>query len=309
MQDSIKTNYELDEADLKANVPGYIPFSDIPINTATIMIQFEKGTNINFKKVFKWCKITQTDNYTYIGNSKKVNFTYLIEPGSIVAAKYGKYKEGVKNYRGIQKGSLNAFPNQVSLDICLKEKYVNVFLYANSMKITGCKKYIQIQETFEYVLSQLIHIQKYHKVQVYNTQPVIDTVVTEMGSISFNLGHEIDLNLLSIYISDRWGFTMYYDPMISSKLATISYTTEHRKKNKDLVYHSFEVRTNGKVRYTGRQYMGVEIEISYKRFRYIIAEAIITAQIHNKDITIPKPQKHNKQISDTKRIIDLSSFN
>jgi hypothetical protein len=94
-----------------------------------------------------------------------------------------------------RRGNEGRFPNQVTLDIALKDKVVNVMIFSNSMKIAGAQKPEHLVETFIFVKSILVMMQR-KEIIVYDKSPILQSLNIHMENVVFDLGFSIRKDVL-----------------------------------------------------------------------------------------------------------------
>jgi hypothetical protein len=173
-----------------------IPFDDLESVLLVGVIKLEEGTNLNIKNIFDNVPIYTIPDWKR-GTNKKVKIPHPGVPFTVLSAKSGKNIRGiVKNTNDLKtkEGNKGKFPNQVTLDIALADKMVNVMIFRNSMKITGATNPSHFAQTMIFLkaLFSVMH----PKIPVWDKSLTVTKVDVIMENVVFDLGYPIKKDML-----------------------------------------------------------------------------------------------------------------
>lgn len=174
-----------------------VPFDLLPTVLITGMAHFDEGTNVNPAALFEAIPVYEIPNWNR-GKNKKVKIPHPGVPYTVLSVKYGRQIRGiVKNSKDleIQSGNKGKFPNQICLDVALKDKIVNVMLFPNKMKITGSQKAEHLVETFIFIKAMLVTLYR-QGLPVYAQSPILVKLAIHMENVVFDLGFKIRKDVL-----------------------------------------------------------------------------------------------------------------
>lgn len=223
------------------------PFEELPTTLMVGIVTLDPKTGINAKALFENVPIYEIPDWQR-GKNKKIEIPHPGLPYVVLSAKCGRNIRGVVKDLGdlSKEGGEGKFPNQVSLDIALKDKNVNVFVFPNSLKVSGAKKPEHLIEAFVFVKSILLYMQR-TGIPVFNELPVVTKVEVEMENVSFNLGYRIRKDALNKKASEEGLFS----PQESDAIRICYPMGRKKKKGNDERYYTFRVHHTGAVIFSG----------------------------------------------------------
>lgn len=174
-----------------------IPFEELESVLLVGVVRLEEGTNLNAKNIFENVPIYNIPEYKR-GNNKKVKIPHPGIPFTILSAKCGKDIRGiVKNTNDLKKktGNKGKFPNQVTLDIALKDKMVNVMIFKDSMKITGATHPDHFSQTMIFLKALFMVMNA--KIPVWDKSITVTKIDIIMENVVFDLGYPIRKDTLA----------------------------------------------------------------------------------------------------------------
>jgi hypothetical protein len=224
-----------------------IPFDSLPTVLINGIATLEKDTNLKARAIFENIPIFTIPNYVR-GTNKKVKIPYPGVPYTVLAAKHGNEIRGiVKNLNDLKKktGNKGRFPNQVTLDIALSDKVVNVMMFSNSMKITGCTNSRHLVDTFVFIKA-LLSMMERKGINVWDKSIILSKLDIAMENIVFDLGFGIRKDVL-IKKADMEGIASPAE----DEAATIIYPMGFEKAKGGERYFNFRTLHTGKVVFSG----------------------------------------------------------
>jgi len=243
------------------------PFSEIPTVLIVGTAKLEDNTNLKIKNIFENIPIYQIPGYRR-GNNKKVKIPHPGIPYTILSAKCGREIRGiVKNLKDLstREGNKGKFPNQVSLDVALVDKVVNVFLFQNSIKITGATKSDHLIQTFVFIKAVLKTMHD-KGISVWDKSLTLKKVDVCMENVVFDLGFNVRKDILMQKANERG-----IETTEENDAGRIQYDTGMMKsKGKEKRYHNFRVLHTGKVVFSGTKRK--EMAPVYEKFMDFIDE-------------------------------------
>jgi len=240
------------------------PFEDLTTTLLVGVATLATGTNIKIENLFNNVPIYEIPGYVR-GKNVEVKIPHPGVPYVVLSAKKGDEVRGiVKRLPKKRKGNKGRFPNQVALDISLKEKVVNVMIFSNSMKISGATKPEQLAETLIYMRALLNYVQN-QGVHVFDVSPVFSKLDIVMENVVFDLGFRVRGDVL-------------YEKAVASGLESppdtdavrVLYPMGVQKTKGGERYYDFRVRHTGKVVYSGNNRK--DMKESYDKFMNFIGE-------------------------------------
>ena len=224
-----------------------VAFDSLPTVLINGIATLEAGTNIKAKAIFDNIPIFTIPDYKR-GNNKKVKIPYPGVPYTVLSAKYGCEIKGIiKNLNDLKKktGNKGKFPNQVTLDIALADKVVNVMIFSNSMKITGCTNMQHIVDTFVF-LKAILTMMDRRGVKVWDKSMVLSKLNIAMENIVFDLGYSIRKDVLMQKATEEGIASPAED-----EAATILFPMGFKKAKGGERYFNFRTLHTGKVVFSG----------------------------------------------------------
>jgi len=224
------------------------PFSELESVLVVGVAKLENNTNLNAKNIFDNVPIYTIPDYVR-GTNKKVKIPYPGVPFTVLTAKCGLQIRGiVKNLNDLKKKNdgKGKFPNQVTLDIALQDKVVNVMLFKNSMKITGAKRPGHLVETCIFIKALLSMMTK-KGIKVWDKSLVLTKLNVVMENVVFDLGYKIRRKILQEKAKEN-------DEIESPEeddAVRILYPTGEEKAKGGKKYFNFRVLHTGKVVFSG----------------------------------------------------------
>src|SRR5579885_1153392 len=222
-------------------------FNSLPTVLINGIATLEKGTNIKAKEIFDNVPIFVIPDFNR-GTNKKIKIPYPGVPYTILSAKYGNEIRGiVKNLNDLKKkkGNKGKFPNQVTLDVALSDKVVNVMMFSNSMKITGCTNTQHLVETFIFIKA-LLSMMDRKGIKVWDKPLVLAKLNIAMENIVFDLGFPIRKDVL-IQKAEEEGIASPTE----DEAATIVYPMGFKKAKGGERNFNFRTLHTGKVVFSG----------------------------------------------------------
>lgn len=231
-----------------------VPFDSLPTVLLTGSAHFKQDTNINPAVLFEHVPIYQIPNWNR-GKNKKVKIPHPGIPYTILSAKYGREIKGVvKNLKDLepQIGNKGRFPNQICLDIALKDKMVNVMLFGNYMKVAGSQKVEHLVETFIFMKAMLTSLDR-KGIKVYDNSPVLIKLDVHMENVVFDLGFRVRKDVLMQKAAEENGSCP-----AESDAVRIQYAMGYEKSKGGQRYYNFRVLHTGKVVFSGDNRKGMK---------------------------------------------------
>lgn len=174
------------------------PFEEIPTTLITGIVTLQPGTNIDARVLFENVPIYEIPEWQR-GKNKKIEIPYPGVPYAVLSVKCGRQVRGiVKNLADIapkEQSKKKLFPNQVSLDVSLSDKNVNIFVFPNSLKVSGAQRPEHLVEAFVFIKAILLSLQRQGH-QVFQQSPIVTKFESEMENVSFNLGYKVRKDVL-----------------------------------------------------------------------------------------------------------------
>lgn len=263
------------------------PFESIPTTLMTGVAHLEAGTNINFRAIFEHVQIYEIPNYQR-GKNKKVKIPYPGIPYVVLSAKLDRQIRGiVKKTKDLEPttGNKGKFPNQVSLDIALKDKIVNVMVSKDSLKVTGALKIEHLTETFIFIKALLLSMQSdfdYYAqqaneahpegpfvtpIKLFDKSPLLASLEIEMLNVIFDLGFKVRKEEMSRKAAEC---SLFSPPEITKDAVRILYPMKDEKAKGGKRFFNFRVFHTGKVIYSAKSRK--EMEGPYKQFMDFIKQ-------------------------------------
>lgn len=224
-----------------------IPFENIPTTLIVGVVGLQPGTDIDTKVLFDNVPIYDIPGWIR-GKNKKIDIPHPGVPYVVLSAKSGRNTRGVvKNLGDLAKqGGKGKFPNQVALDISLKDKNVNVFVFPNRLKVTGAQKPEHLIEAFVFIKSILLYMQR-TGLPVFKQTPTVVKVELEMENVVFNLGYRIRKDALL----ERALAEGLFCPQESDAIRIAFPMGKKKKKGDEERYYTFRIHHTGAVVYSG----------------------------------------------------------
>lgn len=237
-----------------------VPFESLPTVLVTGLAVLDANTGIKAKNLFDNVPIYEIPGYRR-GNNKQVKIPYPGLPYVVLAAEWGGEIRGiVKDMNKLVKkeGNKGKFPNQVSMDISLKDRVVNVFIFPSSIKVAGATKAEHLVEAFIFIKSLLCMMQK-NGVHVFDQSPILTKINMYMENVVFDLGFSIKKDaLIKKAIEDGAQSPPEKDAV------RVLYPTGSQKAKGGERYFNFRVMHTGKVVFSGTNRK--EMEPYYNHF-------------------------------------------
>jgi hypothetical protein len=265
------------------------PFESIPTVLMVGVAHLDVGTNINFKAIFEHVQIYEIPNYQR-GKNKKVKIPHPGVPYVVLSAKLDRNIRGIpKKLSDLEpaKGNKGKFPNQVTLDISLKDKNVNVMISKDSLKVTGALKIDHLTETFIFVKALLLSMQAdfdhYAKeanennrklqeeaaargepipyfepvtpIKLFDKSPLLASLEIEMLNVVFDLGFRIRKEEMSRKAAEC---SLFSPPEVTKDAVRILYPMKDGKAKGGNRYFNFRVFHTGKVIYSAKSRKDME---------------------------------------------------
>lgn len=224
-----------------------IPFDSLPTALITGRATLETGTNINARAVFENVPIYEIPNWVR-GKNKHVKIPYPGLPYVVLSAKSGREVRGIVKDLNIltkQKGNKGKFPNQVALDIALKDKIVNVMIFPNMMKISGSQKPEHLVEAFIFIKSILLMLQN-KGIKVFDKSPVLTKLDIDMENVVFDLGFNVRRQVLMEKAIQSGALSPPEDEAVR-----VLYPMGRNRTKGGPRYYNFRIIHTGKVVYSG----------------------------------------------------------
>lgn len=241
-----------------------VPFENIPTTLIVGVVSLQLGTDIDTKVLFDNVPIYEIAGWNR-GKNKEVDIPHPGIPYVVLSAKCGRNIRGVvKNLGDLTKvQGKGKFPNQVSLDLSLKDKNVNVFVFPNRLKVTGAKKPEHLIEAFVFIKSILLYMQR-TGLPVYKNTPTVTKVELEMENVVFNLGYRIRKDALM----ERALAEGLFCPQESDAIRIAYPMGKKKKKGNEERYYTFRIHHTGSVVYSGDSRL--KMKESYDQFMAFI---------------------------------------
>jgi hypothetical protein len=254
--------------DLKAffQQPVRVPFEQLETVLIKGRATFQPGTNINIRNVFNNVPIYEIPNYER-GKNKEVKIPHPGIPYVVLSAKHGREVRGIVkrlNQLKEKKGNEGRFPNQVALDIALRDKVVNVMIFSNMMNVSGSTKPEHLAEAFVFVKALLTYMQT-GGVPVFEQSPILTKLDIDMENVVFDLGFTVRRDALVEQAEQRGLFCPQ-----DKEAAKILYPMNKTKKKGGERYYTFRVMHTGKVVFSGDN--RAEMAPLYGKFLQFISE-------------------------------------
>lgn len=226
-----------------------VPFDELPTNLMTGRATFEEGTVIDTETVFRNVPIYVIPGFVR-GKRKEITIPYPGQPYVVLSAKRGKEIRGiVKNLDVVveeSKTNDGVFRHQVSLDIALSDKVVNVMLFSNMMKISGAFNERHIMEAFIYIKSLMYYIES-QGVKILNKKLLLVKLDVDMENVTFDIGFSIKRDALLNAIAHAELVSPNDDQAVR-----ILYPMGVKKaKGNGERFFDFRIRNTGKVVFSG----------------------------------------------------------
>jgi hypothetical protein len=246
-----------------------VPFESIPTVLMVGVAHLEAGTNINFKAIFEHVQIYEIPGYQR-GKNKKVKIPHPGMPYVVLSAKLDRKIRGIpKKLSDLDppKGNKGKFPNQVTLDISLKDKNVNVMISKDSLKVTGALKIDHLTETFIFVKALLLSMQAdfdhYAReateknpeaipvtpIKLFDKSPLLASLEIEMLNVVFDLGFRVRKEEMSRKAAEC---SLFSPPEVTKDAVRILYPMKDEKAKGGKRYFNFRVFHTGKVIYSAK---------------------------------------------------------
>ena len=228
------------------------------------VFKFKFSEKINLPKEEIFEKITPYEIKGYVRpNKKKIELPTCPESFKLVTMEYGSLCKGIR--KKIKESSKKSFPHQITFDIWLEEKYVNIFLFSQCCKITGSKN-------LEEAMKGFICLEK--ALQDIGCNPILLTEIENvMTIISFNLHFNISKEKLK-EIANSKKIICIHNPG-SDDAITIRYPMGQLLKNGNERFFHFRIEHTGSVIFIGKE--PEKMKKPYETFTKLIEE--IRAQI------------------------------
>jgi hypothetical protein len=259
--DPIDNIPDIDESVL-LSIRNYTPIDEVDVVTGTCVIKFESDC-VNTFNVYKYIDIVEDESIYLKKHGNKCEIVGLASQGSVLSAKVKGYPS-----RGLDKNK--GFSTAVTLDISLKEKNVNVFLFKDIMKLTGCKSEMQALEAFRYICIHLKYMKSKKSVDVCTDIPSIKEMRWGLVNPKFNLGENIDLYKLNSKMKGAGGFLPMYIPVLYNEYVDIKFPCNLLKKGNRKKFRLFRVYRNGNVNMISFSFE--EAILLYKYFIFVFSE-------------------------------------
>lgn len=278
-----------------------VPFESIPTTLMTGVAYLEAGTNINYRAIFEHVQIYEIPGYQR-GKNKKVKIPYPGIPYVVLSAKVDRQIRGiVKKSSDLEpaKGNKGKLPHQVTLDIALKDKIVNVMVFKDSLKVSGALKIEHLTETFIFIKALLLSMQGdfdyYAKtaneanlklqqeaaasgqpipqfqtvvpIKLFDKSPLLARLEIEMLNVIFDLGFRIRKEEMSRKAAEC---SLFSPPEVTKDAVRILYPMKDEKAKGGKRYFNFRVFHTGKVIYSAKSRR--EMEGPYRQFMDFIKQ-------------------------------------
>lgn len=245
-----------------------IPFSTIPTALMVGNAFLADGTNLNSEAIFRNVEIYEIPNWQR-GKNKQVKIPYPGVPYVILSAKFGREVRGIVKDLRVKQGNKGKFPNQVSLDIALRDKVVNVMIFSDSMKIAGAQKPEHLLEAFVFIKAMVLALQRKFDAQgipakLFAKPITLAKLSVCMENLVFDLGFHIRKEALTARAIESGAFC----PPETDGVVRVLYPMGEEKSKGGDRYYNFRVMHTGKVVYSGKNRH--EMEPVYNKFMEFI---------------------------------------
>lgn len=236
-----------------------VPFASIPTALMVGNAFLAEGTNLNSEAIFRNVEIYEIPNWQR-GKNKQVKIPYPGIPYVVLSAKYGREVRGIVKDLRVKEGNKGKFPNQVSLDIALRDKVVNVMIFADSMKIAGAQKVEHLLEAFVFLKAMILALQRKFESQNLPTRlfakpMTLIKLAVCMENVVFDLGFRIRKEALKEKATEAGAFC---PPEITNDAVRVLYSMGEEKSKGGERYDNFRVMHTGKVVYSGKNRQAME---------------------------------------------------
>jgi len=248
-----------------------VPFSSLPTALMVGNAFLAEGTNLNSEAIFRNVEIYEIPGWQR-GKNKLVKIPYPGMPYVVLSAKYGREVRGIVKDLRVKSGNKGKFPNQVSLDIALKDKVVNVMIFGESMKVAGAQKVEHLLEAFVFIKAMILALQRKFEAQGIPQQlfakPItLVKLAVCMENVVFDLGFRIRKDALKEKAVESGAFC---PPEVTNDAVRVLYSMGEEKSKGGERYFNFRVMHTGKVVYSGKNRQSME-PIYYKFMEFIKA--------------------------------------
>jgi len=223
-----------------------VPFENLESVLLVAVVKLEEGTNLNIKNIFDNVPIYSIPDYKR-KNTKKVKIPHPGIPFTVLSAKCGKEIRGiVKNTNDFKQkdGNKGKFPNQVTLDLSLTDKVVNVMIFKNSMKITGATHPNHFSQTM--IFLKALFMVMHQKIAVWDKPITVTKIDVIMENVIFDLGYPIKKDALrDLAVSQG------LESPSEADAARVLYPMGFEKAKGGERYFNFRILHTGKVVFSG----------------------------------------------------------
>ena len=241
-----------------------IPFEELPTTVINGRAILDEGTNLNPKAIYDNVTIYEIPNWTR-GKNKQVKIPWPGIPYVILSAKLGREVRGiVKDTNALKerKDGKYKFPNQVALDIALKDRIVNLMIFKNSIKVSGGQKAEHIVEAFIFIKAVLTALDR-KNIKVFDKSPILTKVDVYMENVVFNLGYPIKKDVLR-----NKALESEIESPYEADAVRVLYPMGYNKAKGDPRYFNFRVLHTGNVIFSGNNRK--EMKPYYEKFMEFI---------------------------------------
>ena len=169
-------------------------FEELPVSTSTYMVFYNKETNLDLPYLFQ--------NLPVINSEEEVKkIPKIDQEGVIMNMRFGKEQRGLK----VQ--FKRNFPNQITLNISLKHKYINCFLFKNKIEVRGVREKTDLYDT-------LLHVHNLFKSISYQV-PTIIKIESLMINLNYKFPFKVNKENLSKFLRQN-GYHSYFDPQFDN---------------------------------------------------------------------------------------------
>jgi len=252
------------------------PFSSIKTTLITGSAQMAIDAGINAKTVFDHVDIYEAPGYVR-PKTKSITIPFPGMPFKVLSAKYSRSIKGVVkdlndvDPNKVRKGNKGCFPNQVALDISLKDKNVNVMIFPHYIKVSGSNCIEHITAAFIVTKAILYGIQlklenEGRPERVFQNPLILTEICIEMTNVNFKLGYAIK-PLVLCELANRHG--LYSPPEEGSNVVRILYDMGKKTSKGEDRYYNFRIMNTGSVVFSGNN--RTEMEPIYNQFMHFIS--------------------------------------
>lgn len=237
-----------------------VPFDELPTVLMVASIKLAENTNLNTQVIYDNITVYKIPGYSRSKN-KKIKIPDPGVPYSVLSAKCGREIKGiVKNLKDLETKTDGSgkFPNQISLDVSVPDrknggnKVTNVFIFKNSLKITGAQTEQHITDTCVFIKALLNMMSRKkdsdgNPLKIWDNSMIITKVDIVMENVVFKMGYNVLKNsLIELATNDS-----EIECPSDGNAVKVLYPTGQTKSNGDKKYFNFRVMHTGSVIFSG----------------------------------------------------------